>query len=103
MLEYANWWEKRNLTQSKIKYDGKKLIAEDADKEIFYRISTSDGEKITSLRNPVEINSELKLKVSPKCNETYKMRKWNWRDLLYNYESNSSKKRMRCKNKTKKE
>lgn len=99
MLEYTNWWEKRNLTQSKIKYDGKNLIAEDADMEMFYRISTSDGEKIISLDKPVEANSELQQFVPLKCNETCKMRKWNWRDLLYNYESYHSKKKMRSKSK----
>jgi hypothetical protein len=99
MLEYANWWKNRNSTQSVIKYDGEKLIAENIDMEMFYRISTSVGEKIISLDKPVDANSELQQFVALKCNETYKMRKWNWRDLLYNYESYRSKKKMRCKSK----
>ena len=97
MTEYATWWKKRNKVKPVIQFDGNNIVATEAVNDVFYRISTPSGEKIVSLQNPINPNSNLQSLNLVEWSETSKIRKWNWRDKLYNYENRSSQKFLKTK------
>ncbi|MCD6177040.1 MAG: hypothetical protein J7K29_04310, partial [Candidatus Cloacimonetes bacterium] len=94
--EYADWWEKRDKFKIEMNYNDNELSCE-IDKipeDIFLRITKQDEFALVGINKKINLKDlnwqkieKLKLKSNLK-----RIRKWHWRDTLYNYESKKGKK-----------
>jgi len=94
--EYADWWKKRNDQKIELKYSKNKLSCE-MDKipeDIFLRISKNDKYAMIEIEKEINLN-DLKWQKSEKTGlkpNLGRIRKWHWRDALYDYESRKGRK-----------
>ena len=89
MNEFANWWQKRDDFEINCHFENNKIFFDKT--ECYVRISTKNGEKIISQKsiNLDEINWQKK---NIKSKDFSEMRKFSWREILYNYESKRARK-----------
>lgn len=93
MGEFSNWWEERYKLEPEFKYVENKLAVKFDSENVFIKISTNDG-FIISQKGDVQID-EITLKPHIKQiikHDLKRIRKFHWRDLLYDHESRRSKK-----------
>ncbi|MEA2096967.1 MAG: hypothetical protein U9P73_09785, partial [Candidatus Cloacimonadota bacterium] len=93
MGEFSNWWSERNKLEPEFQYINKKIIAKYNSNIVFVRISTKNG-FIISQKGDVQVD-EITLKPHIKQiikHDLKRIRKFHWRDLLYDYETKKNKK-----------
>ena len=93
MGEFSNWWEERNKLEPEFQYVDNKLSVKLDSKNVFINISTNDGFTISQQRD-IQID-KITLKPHFKAimkQDIKRIRKFHWRDLLYDHESKRSKK-----------
>ena len=93
MDEFSNWWEERYKLEPEFQYVDNKLLVKYNSENVFIRISTNDGYAI-SQKSGIQID---KITLNPHFKSIMKhdlkrIRKFHWRDLLYDHESRRSKK-----------
>jgi len=89
--EYSDWWSKRYDLNLEFKYSGSSIScnSDTHPDDIYLRISKNDKYVFTKISNPIKLNElgwKSKVKLDLKTNLS-RIRKWHWRDALYNYES----------------
>lgn len=87
-IEYAKWWQQRWKKTHTIRLEDGKLFCENKDDEDYFLISENGKETLTKL-NKAKRLAELDWEEFPKgiSKERMQMRRFHWRDLLYNFES----------------
>lgn len=92
MNEFNKWWEERYKLEPEFQYVDHKLSIKFESENVFIRISTSDGFAV-SQKGEINIDKII-LKPHPKImiHNLKRIRKFHWRDLLYDLESKKSKK-----------
>lgn len=93
MKDFSEWWKKRYVLESEFKYINNRILVKYDSEDVFIRISTKDGYTI-SKRGDIKIN-KISLKPHPEPimkNDLKRIRKFHWRDILYNHESKKSRK-----------
>jgi hypothetical protein len=93
MKEFSKWWERRAKLYPEFHYLNNKLLVEYDSEDVFIRISTKDGYTI-SKRGDIKINKiSLKPHQEPIMkNNLKRIRKFHWRDVLYDVETVKGKK-----------
>ena len=93
MSEFNKWWDGRYKIEPEFHYINKKLIAKYDSNSVFIRISTNAGFTI-SKKGDIQIDKIiLKPHHKPiKKHDLKRIRKFHWRDLLYDHESRRSRK-----------
>lgn len=93
MLEYYKWWKERYKLEPEFQIDENKLKVNYNKNTILTKISRKNGYSITESGemdlNKIPIKPYVKKKHT---DDKKRIRKFHWRDVLYNYESKRSKK-----------
>ena len=89
MLEYSKWWKNRIDTQPDLYFEETSLRSNLERGDISLRITLEKGSIITKLNKRIDLANlkfikQKKVERQPDLN---RLRKWCWRDVLYNYES----------------
>ena len=93
MLEFCDWWRNKYELNPVFEYENNIISAKYSSDEVFIRVSTRKCYAILQ-KGEYQI-SESGLELHPKIkfkNDVKRIRKFHWRDILYNYESKRSKK-----------
>lgn len=93
MLEFSNWWKERYILEPQFQYVDHKLSVKFESENVFIRISTNDGFAI-SQKKYIQMD-KISLRPHPESiikNDLKRIRKFHWRDLLYDHESKKNKK-----------
>jgi peptidoglycan/xylan/chitin deacetylase (PgdA/CDA1 family) len=93
MGEFSNWWEERYKLKPEFQYFDDKLSIKYDSKNVFIKISTKKG-YIISLKGDIQMD-KIKFNQHPELvhkNDLKRIRKFHWRDILYDHESRRSKK-----------
>lgn len=86
--EYTDWWQKRWNKQQFYIFEDNKLFCETEDGEDYFLIRKNSKETLTKLDSAKSLDEMDWQQVSWANNkETLKMRRFHWRDVLYNLES----------------
>ncbi len=93
MHEYAKWWKMRTNTQPDLHFEDNRLRSNMEREDISLRITLEKGSIITKLNKTLDLAGlkfikQKKVKHQPDLN---RLRKWCWRDILYNYENKRGK------------
>lgn len=93
MLEYAKWWKKRTDIQPDLHFEETRLRSNIDSEDISFRITLEEGSIITTLNKTIKLtnlkfNKQKKVEHQPVLN---RLRKWCWREVLYNYENKRGK------------
>ena len=93
MGEYCDWWRIRYEMNPEFQYENEVVTAKYHLDNVFIRISTTKGHTISQKGEHQISESNLKPHAKIKLKKDIKrIRKFQWRDILYNYESKRSKK-----------
>ncbi len=93
MKEFSKWWVERYELNAEFQYINNKLSVKNESENVFVRISTKDGYTISQEKDIQIDRINLKPYLKPFMKrDLNRIRKFHWRDLLYNYESRKSKK-----------
>ncbi len=93
MGEFCNWWEERYKLEPEFQYVDNKLSIKLDSENVFIKISTNDGFTISQEKNIQIKKITLKPHFKTMMKQDIKrIRKFSWRDLLYDHESKRSKK-----------
>ena len=93
MKDFSEWWKKRYVLETEFKYINNRILVKYDSEDVVIRISTKDGYTI-SKGGEIKIN-KISLKPHPEPimkNDLKRIRKFHWRDILYNYETAKGKK-----------
>jgi hypothetical protein len=93
MREFSKWWEERYKLKPEFQYFDDKLSIKYDSKNVFIKISTKKG-YIISLKGDIQMD-KIKFNQHPELvhkNDLKRIRKFHWRDILYDHESRRSKK-----------
>ena len=93
MKEFSNWWKERYKLEPEFQYVDDKLSIKYNSENVFIKISTDIGFTISQEKDIQIDKITLKPSFKPIMKHDLKrIRKFYWRDLLYNHESRRSKK-----------
>ena len=96
MKDFSKWWQQRYLLQPVFKYSDKRISAEYNSDNIFIKISTKEGYIITKKGDINIYKINLKFHSNPTIQkDLQKIRKFHWRDILYDIETKKAKKSFR--------
>ena len=92
MREFNKWWEERYNLEPEFQYTNNKLSSKFDSEHVFIKISTNDGFTISQKGDIQidEITQKPHLKPFTK-HDLKRIRKFHWRDFLYDHESRKSK------------
>ena len=96
MGEFSNWCEERYKLKPEFQYADNRLSVKFDSENVFIKISTIDGFTISQEKD-IQID-KITLKPHFKSiikNDIKRIRKFQWRDLLYDHESRRSKKKFK--------
>ncbi|MCF7859278.1 MAG: hypothetical protein K9N07_08140 [Candidatus Cloacimonetes bacterium] len=92
LQEFSNWWIERNRLEPEFNYTDNKIYTKYDSQNVFVKISTKDGYAIIKKGEIQidEINFKQQAKVELKS-DLRRIRKFHWRDILYDNESRKSR------------
>jgi hypothetical protein len=95
MNEYAKWWKMRTNTQPDLYFEDNRLRSNIESNDISLRITLEEGSIITKFNKMIDLANLrfIKQKKVEHQHDLKRLRKWCWRDILYNYESIRGKKK----------
>ncbi len=93
-LEYCEFWKKRSEFEFKAEITDKKIQCQQVNSSFQFCLEYIDKTAVISLQPETDLN-QLAWKMKKKTTiptDLKRLRRWHWRDVLYNYESKKGKK-----------
>ncbi len=92
MKEFNKWCEERYNLEPEFQYTNSKLSSKFDSEHVFIKTSTNDGFMISQQKDMQIDKVTLRSHLKPfKKHDLKRIRKFHWRDLLYDHESRKSK------------
>ena len=93
MHEYAKWWKMRTNTQPDLHFEDNWLRSNIEREDISLRITLEEGSIIAKFNKKIDLANLkfIKRKKVEYQSDIKRLRKWCWRDVLYNYENKRGK------------
>ena len=94
MNEFADLWKKREKCDLNCIFENGELSFNNIDLECYIRVSTKVGFNIFPQKKILLKEMNWKKKKPKRKNNLSQMRKYHWREFLYNYESKRARKHL---------